>query len=277
MNFPDKKVRNIDMMEIFIDAPVFDDNLPFSIELAGISYCDGSYEIRRAKSDICCIEYVMRGIGTIHTSGQKFTACEGDTYFLHPGEDHYYYSDAENPWVKIWFNAKGPLIDALSEAYGISKTVIFRCNSEALIEKMHKTLSDKSLTVKEISARVSILFHELLQLLASKAQPTEKRPTEAAIIKNYIDKNIYEKLAMKDLASLIHKCEEQTIRIFKNEYGLTPYDYYMGARIKKAEYLLKNTLFSVKEIAFKLGFCDEHYFSGIFKKRTGLSPTDYKR
>ena len=277
MCFTDINVRNIDMNEVFIDAPVFDDDLPFRIELAGISYCDGSYCIKRTKSDVCCIEYVISGEGTICTDGRRLKASAGDTYFLHPGEDHYYYSDSQNPWVKIWFNAKGPLIDSLAELYGIGKTVLFRCDSEAYIEKIHRALSDKNLTAKEISDKVSLYFHQLVQFLSNSSRPVKQGRTEAEIIKNYIDTNLYSKIETKQLAALIHRCKEQTIRLFKKEYGITPYDYYMENRIKKAEYLIKNTLFSVKEIAFKLGFCDEHYFSGVFKKKTGLTPSEFRK
>jgi YesN/AraC family two-component response regulator len=44
-----------------------------------------------------------------------------------------------------------------------------------------------------------------------------------------------------------------------------------------AKSLLQNTSLSAKEIAFRLGFSDEHYFSNFFKKRTGMRPVEYKK
>ena len=66
-------------------------------------------------------------------------------------------------------------------------------------------------------------------------------------------------------------------RIFKAEYGMTVYAYILKRKIETAENLLRNTSLSVKEIADTLSFTDEHYFSNIFKKKTCMTPCEYRR
>ena len=44
-----------------------------------------------------------------------------------------------------------------------------------------------------------------------------------------------------------------------------------------AKELLSNTMLAVKEISYSLGFTDEHYFSTFFRKRTGITPLDYRK
>lgn len=262
------------MYEDFINIQVFDKNMPLSVDLAGISYCDGSYRIERKKTEILCVEYVIAGGGTVKTRGKTFYPKAGDTYLLIPGEDHIYYSDSENPWVKIWINASGRLIEPIIDIYGLRDNTVFNCNSRQYIEKIHKLVGNKELSSNEIADKAAIYFHELMQFLSAYKDKKEYGP--AQIIKEYIDKSIYSPLTIDELSGLIYKSPAQTIRIFKKQYGLTPYDYYMEGRMKKAVQMLESTSYSVKEIAFRLGFGDEHYFSGIFKKKTGKKPTDYR-
>ena len=67
------------------------------------------------------------------------------------------------------------------------------------------------------------------------------------------------------------------IRIFKKIYGVTPYEYLIELRLQTAKILLKDTNLTIKEIADKLVFFDEHYFSSIFLKKVGVRPGVYRK
>ena len=71
--------------------------------------------------------------------------------------------------------------------------------------------------------------------------------------------------------------ESQTIRLFKKNFGTTPYTYVLNKKINFAKKLLIDTNLSVKEISTKLCFSDEYYFSNIFKEKVGCSPSQYRR
>lgn len=264
------------MKEVFLNLPVFNRNSPFEVCLAGISYCDGTYRIsRRFPIDFCVAEYVISGCGTVKTNGKTYHTSAGDTYLLVPGVEHEYYSDDKDPWVKIWVNVSGKMVDALIDAYSLRNKTVFKCNSLPYFEKIHAVTQDKELTVDEIAEKSGLYFHELLQFLHRHNQNGDVCP-EAEILKNYIDKNIDEPLSVEKLSSLIYKSRSQTIRIFKKQYGVTPYDYYVEKRIEKACALLKSTDYPIKQIAYNLGFCDEHYFSGMFRSKTGKTPSEYR-
>ena len=93
---------------------------PFYINIAGISYCDGSYHIYRPKSAVFCMEYIFSGNGTLRYLGKEYHPKEGDVYMLEHGYDHEYFSDAREPWTKIWFNAAGPLVGELVRTYRLN-------------------------------------------------------------------------------------------------------------------------------------------------------------
>ena len=99
---------------------------------------------------------------------------------------------------------------------------------------------------------------------------------DAVILKNYIDLHIEENISIKTLSRLILRSESQTIRIFKNNFHITPYDYLLTSKINRAKIIIANTNLSIKEIAYRLSFSDEHYFSNIFRKKTGVAPTKYR-
>ncbi len=92
----------------------------------------------------------------------------------------------------------------------------------------------------------------------------------------YIEKHYNEKIKISFLADLSNYSERQFIRVFKDAFNCTPSDYVMNIRIKNAKHLLSASNYSITEIAFRCGFGDSNYFSRVFKKDVGVSPTRYR-
>ena len=67
------------------------------------------------------------------------------------------------------------------------------------------------------------------------------------------------------------------IRCFKRYMGMTPLQYVTSIRITKAKDLLKNTAFTIQEVGRLVGYENPLYFSRIFKKQTGHSPSEYRK
>lgn len=254
---------------------IADENAPFSIQMMGVSYCDGSYLIRRPKSPIYCFEYILEGKGTVRHDSKIFYPCKGDIYILHKGANHLYFSDKDNPWTKIWFNIDGPVVDALMTAYGLQDVChIQGLDLSSLFNKILEC-SSKTQNQKEIFAAMTLIFHELLQNINNYVRP--RRSYDLAYrIKALIDINIDKNISLNDIAKEVFCTPPHAIRVFKEKYGLTPYEYMLKNKVMLAKQLLKNTSMTVREVAFRLSFCDEHYFSAFFKKRTGISPLTFR-
>lgn len=266
------------MKEEFIPfAPKFG-GVPFCITLAGTSFCDGSYKISRPKSSCLCMEYVVSGSGTVFCGKDKYHPEAGDIYLLPPGKDHLYFSDAKDPWQKLWFNAEGSLIGGLLLSYNPSNAVLYKnCGGKEFFEQIHEIGKDMSISASEKHSAAAVVFHRLMQFLYNQSQNKKSISAEAEMLKNYIDSHITESLSLKMLAEHVYLSNSQVIRIFRRDFGKTPYDYIIAQKTENAKNLLQNTNMRIKEIAFSLGFSDEHYFSYVFKEKTGKSPSEYRK
>lgn len=256
-----------------------DEEYPFCILMTGISYCDGNYRIERKNSSLYVMEYILKGQGTVTVNGTTFYPASGSIYILPEGSDHIYYSGSKDPWVKIWFNIKGLLIDSLMQIYRLDGiNLIEGLNIEELFYKFYYAAQSNDTSRREKFNKTAVIFHEIVAKISSYIHsPKLFHSPEAVKLKNYIDGHIKGDIRIKDLGNQIFRSPSQTIRIFKKEFGLTPYDYFLIKKIDAAKLLLQNTNLTVKEIALRLHFADEHYFSNCFKSKTGQSPLAFRR
>ena len=65
--------------------------------------------------------------------------------------------------------------------------------------------------------------------------------------------------------------------MFRERFGEAPYAYLLRRRLETACLLLRSTALPVREIAFRLCFSDERYFATLFRQKTGLSPSQYRK
>ncbi len=101
-----------------------------------------------------------------------------------------------------------------------------------------------------------------------------KSITEA---KEYLNDNFKEKISLDIISRDIGISKYYLHRIFREINGNTPLEYLKNIRLEKAKNELQYSNSTIFEIAFKCGFDSTSYFSNIFKKHIGLSPTQFRR
>jgi two-component system, response regulator YesN len=94
---------------------------------------------------------------------------------------------------------------------------------------------------------------------------------------DFIGDNYNQDISLKLVSDKIYVNASYLGQIFKKEIGESFTDYVNNYRIQKAKELLTTTNMKVYEISLKVGFTDTHYFIKIFKKYTGMNPSEIKR
>lgn len=145
-------------------------------------------------------------------------------------------------------------------------------NIGSLFMKNAKKLSD-ILTIPDGKYRAMSLFYDMLSELHQLLKQTSENRIIPAI--DYINHHYTEEVSAAELAELCLLSETHLYRLFKAETGQTPSDYRNSLRIQRACLLLRETDLSVGEISSELGFDSIYYFSRVFKKYIGKSPTKY--
>lgn len=92
----------------------------------------------------------------------------------------------------------------------------------------------------------------------------------------YIENNLHRNIRLKELAKILHVHPTYFSNLFTKTVGMPPVQYINRQKIRHAEALLASTDMTVQEIADKLAFSDIFYFSRVFRKVNGNSPSAYR-
>lgn len=95
--------------------------------------------------------------------------------------------------------------------------------------------------------------------------------------KEYIEIHYADSLTLEQVAEYVELSPFYFSKLFKDRFGLTFIDYLTEIRISKAKSEMADPGKSLKEICYSIGYKDPNYFSRVFKKHTGLSPTEFRK
>lgn len=102
-------------------------------------------------------------------------------------------------------------------------------------------------------------------------------PTNLKKAIRYIRSNYTKKISLDELAAHCNVSKQQLIRYFHSAFQTTPVAYITDYKIARAKDLLFNQpQLTIKEISDELGFNNQHYFTKVFIKSTGESPSEYR-
>ncbi|MDF1617284.1 response regulator transcription factor [Petrocella sp. FN5] len=92
----------------------------------------------------------------------------------------------------------------------------------------------------------------------------------------YINLHYAENITLDQLSSICDLSPSYISKVFKKHLNTNFIDYVSSVRIIVAKRLLKNSLLSIKEIGYEIGYFDSNYFTRVFKKYEGMTPSDYR-
>ena len=96
------------------------------------------------------------------------------------------------------------------------------------------------------------------------------------VIKYYIDRNYKKDISAKDVAGILGYSDVYFSKVFKQLFDDNFINYLTKIRIDRAKVLLKDVSFNIKEIGKSVGYADSNYFTKVFKRSIGISPSEYR-
>ena len=228
--------------------------------------------------------YLTEGKGQLQTqSGGKYEIGAGDGFFLFPGEWHRYKPDEKTGWTENWVGFKGNNRFLKSAEHLVSRSnPVFRIGlDDRLIRQFNNIFevvkSDFVGAEFVLSGGVNFLIgHILTHLKRQSLQITSQTDEIIMTAKSLLENRFSEKVIMEDIAGQLNISYVWFRTYFKKHTGYSPYDYLLNIRINHARLLLQNSGLPVKEISHLSGFESQQQFSKTFKKKTGLTPVQFR-
>lgn len=228
--------------------------------------------------------YISDGEGAFYAEGKTYTVKAGSMLLLLPGMKHSYKPRYETGWHEYWVGFTGRFFNGLVDEGILSRDRIFfeiglrDYILSIFMQIFEEVRSQRPLYQVKASSQVYLLLAELLSYERRKEHPDYSRQQQIVEkVKFYMEENIYKKINITDIAQEAGLNASRLNDVFKAYTSMTPYHYYIQIKINKACRLLEQTDISIKEAAFKLGFDDQYYFSRLFRQKTGIPPSKWKR
>ena len=246
----------------------------------GYEDCEDNFVCALHTREYYLIHYVTKGCGKFVADGKSYDVEKGEFFIIRPGELVTYSSpDTENTWSFCWIGFKGRDAEKYLEETGIYRnTAVKKADSQkfrAVVMNCLELFGEDKKTPSQ--ARLSAFVLEALDAL----KPSEKKRTnpsgQAERALRYIEFNYMRGITARDVAMQLNIDRTHFFRIFKAKTGVSPEKYIMQFRVSKASELLKNSNYTITEIASFVGVSDVYYFSKLFKKITGKSPTEFRK
>lgn len=271
--YPEKQIQIDSLYSLFIE------NKPGGFEFPGETH------------DFWECRYVLRGKICASGDDKIYELSPGEIIFHKPMELHKYYIDGdETSDILIFsFNMSGPL-----KTYFNDK--VFHLTNEqqdilnSLIRYMSETKKDTNTDKykkeeqflqpfcdNHIYIQKIITYLEYLFLsLADKGYISEVSYKKDALIfsraVNYMNENIFDRLSVAQIAKYCYTSDSSLKRLFSKYAGMSIHKYFLKLKFNIAFKLLKDGM-SVTEVAQKLNFSSQSYFSVSFKREFGINPS----
>jgi len=249
---------------------------PFKLQTALPGNADKRTPVfKRENYPYWTIEIIVSGAGFLEINGESFQPGPGDVYILSRGSFHRYYPDYGNPWQKLFFVLEGELVDYLFKIYGMEQVYyVAGCDH---LKKYFDLMMTLNIGTEDTDHRAAVIFHQFLAELAGVFYAEKSvLPTCAATLKKHLDSSLENPFELKKYAIDNDCSSAYLIRAFRESLSCTPYEYLMQKRIDMAKRYLEYSPLSIKEIADRLCFANQYYFSNYFRKRCGVSPTQFR-
>lgn len=224
------------------------------------------------------IIYITKGRGVFETNHRTLVVVPGSIMIVFPGVPHFYKPEYEVGWVEYWVGFKGPHVDTLCQQGFLSpRKPLYEVglqNSLLAIYTQIFELVQNQRPLYQVRASSCVLTL-IAEILAHERKNVQYTHSEQLVEKArfLMEENIYSEINLNAIGEMLGVSTSHLNAVFKSYTSMTPYQYFISIKIRKAKELLETGALAIKEVAFRLGFDDQYYFSRLFKKKAGIPPS----
>lgn len=228
--------------------------------------------------------YIPEGSGFFESQSLQRCRIEAGTMFLlFPGEWHTYCPDPTTGWKQYWIGFKGINIDVrVKNGFLKKEDPIFHVgiNNDiiSLYQQAINTAMDENAHFQLMLAGIANHLLGMMYCLDRNRHLNKNRALVEQINKAqvWMQEDLEEPLTIQEIAHKLGMSYSLFRKSFKDYAGLSPAKYLQDIRLQRARELLRTTDLSVKEIAYRLHFETPDYFSAQFRKKVGVSPSQFR-
>ncbi len=244
----------------------------------GFERCRSGHEYGPSVREHDILHFVHSGKGVLEVNGETFPVSSKQGFYIRAGDRHRYQADSKQPWSYTWIAFRGTYeCEILAQFIKVSKSPVFdyaSClNLQGLLEEMMKIDQSQPNPELQLLGNFMLILSELNNRKPS--QSMSERLVEQAI--TYIRDHAHQPLLIGDLARDIGVSRSYLFQLFKQHKGMSPQDYLLDFRMKKAQELLLQSQDSITEVASRVGYKDVMLFSKMFKRKLGCTPSSFRK
>jgi AraC-like DNA-binding protein len=228
------------------------------------------------------INYITEGEGILETSQGEYPIKTGSIFILYPRVWHRYKPLQKTGWTENYIGFDGELASKLiaSPQFNLENPVYTFGIKEELIDtylKIFDLVEKEQPGFQQIaSGMIMKLLGYIISFEKQKGFSGKRIAKVIEAIRFEIRQNLEKELDLKEMAQKHNVSYSYFRKMFKKYTGVSPGQYHLQLRIMRAKELLVSTDKSIKEISYELGFQSIFYFSNMFKKKEGTTPSHFR-
>lgn len=224
---------------------------------------------------------IVSGEGIYRIEDRTYHLKANDCFLLVPNVPILYQSDSLNPWVYYWIGFEGIEASRLMQLCGMgvnTPTLCFR-EMDTLAAILRPLLSLDTASISDSYLALSQFYVLCSNLIRQNRsiKPLSRKEHYVNQAIALIQDSYYRDISVQTLSGAIGLDRTYLYRIFKEISGMTVQQYITGLRMKRACHFLSTSMLSYSEVARYCGYSSEQYFSMVFKKNIGMSPSAYRK
>lgn len=217
------------------------------------------------------LHYVVSGEGYLKVHDKVYQVREKECFLIWPYTVVYYYPEKTNPWSYLWIDFEGC---TNMEAYGFTRdNPVRRLRAAERFQKYFAQMQELDIWKGNKKEAIGILESILGIFQDECSLPGEVEDERIERIVSIIEANYYKsEFGVEMLCELMNMNRVTLLRLFKRRWNTSPCQYISNYRIEQAARLLEMEN-NVTTTALSCGFADPLYFSKVYKKKMGYSPS----